>query len=145
VSDNILNFKFGIPGLPKDLKKFQLVAVEKDSPFFLLRSVDELSVCFVLIDPFYFFPDYQVELPDQEQKELELHDFQDAAVFCILNMSKGLTNATVNLMAPIVVNVKTGCAKQVILTDSKYDIRHPLPLKQHACEKEQSDEKEADR
>ncbi|MCL0106353.1 flagellar assembly protein FliW [Peptococcaceae bacterium] len=89
MSDNILNFKFGIPGLPKDLKKFQLVAVEKDSPFFLLRSVDELSVCFVLIDPFYFFPDYQVELPDQEQKELELHDFQDAAVFLHTKYEQG--------------------------------------------------------
>jgi len=128
MSDNIIMFPVGIPGLPEELKEFKLFAVEENSPFFLLKSHLEEKVCFILADPFVFFPDYQVELSGPDQKELEIYDLKDAAVFCVVNMSEGLSKATVNLTAPIIINVRTGRAKQIIIADDTYDIRHPLLL-----------------
>lgn len=49
------------------------------------------------------------------------------AVFSIVNASKGLKKATVNLLAPVVVNTATGSARQVVLSDRRYTVRHPLP------------------
>jgi flagellar assembly factor FliW len=34
--------------------------------------------------------------------------------------------ATLNLMAPIVINDKDRCGKQVILHESRYSVKHPL-------------------
>ncbi|NBQ61596.1 MAG: hypothetical protein EBU40_04855, partial [Proteobacteria bacterium] len=34
--------------------------------------------------------------------------------------------STVNLLAPVIVNRKRGVGKQVILSDARYSLRHPL-------------------
>ncbi|MDZ7260855.1 MAG: flagellar assembly protein FliW [candidate division KSB1 bacterium] len=42
-----------------------------------------------------------------------------------------LFRITANLLAPIIINVKKRLAKQVILYESQYPHRYPLPLKTH--------------
>jgi flagellar assembly factor FliW len=34
---------------------------------------------------------------------------------------------TANLVGPIVINVKKKLAKQIVLSDSQYSLRHPIP------------------
>ena len=36
------------------------------------------------------------------------------------------SEATINLMAPIVINERERCGKQVILHESQYSVKHPL-------------------
>ena len=130
--ENIITFKSALPGLPEELKEFQLLAVEQSSPFYLLKSVVEETICFILINPFAFFPEYQFELPEAEKNKLNLNDAgsdaKKVAVFCIVNASAGLSQATVNLMAPLIINTETNQAKQIMLSNEKYTIRHPLSL-----------------
>jgi flagellar assembly factor FliW len=40
---------------------------------------------------------------------------------------------TANLLAPIVVNLNTQCARQVIQVDSAYSHRENLPIRMAAC------------
>ncbi|MCD5406275.1 MAG: flagellar assembly protein FliW [Desulfotomaculum sp.] len=130
--ENVVTFKSGLPGLPAELTEFQLLAVEQNSPFFLLKSVVEETICFIVINPFNFLPEYQFELPAAEKNKLNLNDQQNTAkkvaIFCIVNVSEGLPKATVNLMAPLVVNTETNQAKQIVLSGDQYAIRHPLPV-----------------
>lgn len=125
---NIYTFKTGLPGLPEDLKDFNLIAIDKDSPFYLLQSTKDEEICFIVINPFLFFPGYEFDISNEEKTKLDLENNNDIAVFCIVNASEGLKTATVNLLAPIVVNTATGAAKQVVLNDQRYTIRQPLPL-----------------
>lgn len=126
--ENVFIFKTGLPGLPEELKEFQFISLQKDSPFYLLRSVHDEKICFVLINPFVFFPDYEFDLPEEDKTKINVTDLKDVAVFCIVNASKGIKKATVNLLAPVVFNIKVGLARQVVLSDKRYNIRQPLSL-----------------
>ncbi|MDQ0285627.1 flagellar assembly factor FliW [Desulfofundulus luciae] len=119
-------FPAGLPGLPADLTEFELVAAAEDSPFFFLQSLQDENTGFILVNPFFFFPDYEFDLPDEEARALGVNSPDQVAVFCIVNASRGLAHATVNLLAPVVVNAATGTARQLVLVDERYSIRHPL-------------------
>lgn len=121
-----ITFKTGLPGLPEELKQFQLLAVEQNSPFYLLQSTSDKEICFILINPFPVFKDYEFELPEEDKTKLEIKEPKDITIFCIVNAAQGLKNATVNLLAPVVINITTGSARQVVLNDNRYNIRHPL-------------------
>lgn len=125
--NKIITFPAGVPGLPAELTRFELAALAGDSPFFFLQSRQDENVGFILINPFALFSAYEFDLPDEEAEALGISDPGNVAVFCIVNASRGIKNATVNLLAPVVVNTATGVARQVVLTDSRYGIRHPLP------------------
>lgn len=122
-----LTFPAGLPGLPVELNRFELVALAEDSPFFFLQSLQEEKIGFILINPFLLFPDYEFNLPDEEAEALDIRaPKEQLAVFCIVNASRGLKSATVNLIAPVVLNNATGAARQVVLNDRRYSVRHPL-------------------
>lgn len=122
----IITFKNGLPGLEK-YKQFHLTAVDQNSPFYLLQSTTDENIGFILINPFAVYPDYEFDLPEEHKTSLDIHDIKDVAVFCIVNFSGGIKKATVNLLAPVVVNVKTNTARQIVLNDKRYQIKHPLP------------------
>ncbi|MGI9951229.1 flagellar assembly protein FliW [Moorellaceae bacterium AZ2] len=126
--ERVLSFPSSLPGLPPELTRFELLALAPDSPFYLLRSLQDENVGFILVNPFFFFPDYEFDLPQEEAEALGLSSIEEVAVFCIVNAPRGPKSATVNLLAPVVVNVATGEARQVVLADSRYGLRHPLPL-----------------
>ncbi|MBC7324390.1 MAG: flagellar assembly protein FliW [Moorella sp. (in: Bacteria)] len=124
--NKVITFPAGLPGLPADLTGFELMAVAEDSPFFFLQSLQDENIGFILINPFALFPDYEFDLPDEEVRALGVNSPDQVAVFCIVNASRGLAHATVNLLAPVVVNAATGTARQVVLVNGRYSIRHPL-------------------
>lgn len=117
----------GLPGLPGELTGFALVALAEDSPFFFLQSLQDNSIGFILVNPFALFPDYEFDLPCEETDVLGVDGPDQLAVFCIVNASRGFKNATANLLAPVVMNIATGAARQVTLSDKRYSLRHPLP------------------
>jgi flagellar assembly factor FliW len=124
----LLTFKSGLPGLPENYTQFNLIALNEDSPFYIMKLQQDGEISFILINPFPFFPNYEFDLPEEDKTKLEINTEQNIAIFTIVNVSKGLNQATVNLLAPVVVNIQTGQARQVVLNDKRYQIRHPLPL-----------------
>jgi flagellar assembly factor FliW len=48
------------------------------------------------------------------------------AVYAVATIPEDPNKATLNLMAPIVINDRVRCGKQVILHESKYSVKHPL-------------------
>lgn len=124
---NVFTFPAGLPGLPGELTGFELIALAPDSPFFFLQSLQEENVGFILLNPFALFPGYEFDLPEEDAAALGVKKPEDVVVFCIVNASRGLKNATVNLLAPLVLNTTAGVARQVVLDDRRYGVRHPLP------------------
>lgn len=127
-----LFFEDGIPGF-SHLQFFQLMQ-EEESPFFLMQSTEETDVGFWVIDPFLFFTEYKFELPDVAKRALRIDEKSQIAVFSIVTIREN-NQATVNLKAPIVVNLTNRMGRQVILQEDTYSIRQPLFEQQAADSK----------
>ncbi|USG65328.1 flagellar assembly protein FliW [Brevibacillus ruminantium] len=117
-----LFFEDGIPGFGE--LQFFLLKQEEESPFFLIQSAEEKEVGFWVINPFVFFPEYEFSLTDAAKSALHIDEDTSIAVFTIITMRE--KQVTVNLKAPIVVNLIKRMARQVILQDDRYSIRQPL-------------------
>jgi len=124
---NKLSFPWGIPGL-EDYRQFTLTLLEADSPYYYLRSTDRPEIGLLLVNPFVLFRDYEFDLAEEVVAQLKIADQGQVAVLCAVNTSRGLDLATVNLLAPIVINTQNFLAKQVILNDRRYSLRAPLKI-----------------
>src|SRR5579885_2428896 len=114
------------------LKEHRLIARPGDAPFCWLQVKGHPSLAFVVIEPFHFLPDYQPDLPQPDVDFLGLHSPEDAAVYVIVTVS-GPRRATANLKGPIVINRRTGLAKQVVIANAaQYSVAHPLPVSANA-------------
>ncbi|MGL6108260.1 flagellar assembly protein FliW [Romboutsia sp.] len=116
-------FKKGIPGF-EELKKFTIDDLEGNDKFKLIQSEEEIS--FVAVNPFDIYTDYEINLNDETIKELEIESPNDVLVLSILTLGKTLEETTMNLKAPIVVNIKNNLGKQFILQSEDYQTKHPL-------------------
>jgi len=79
------------------------------------------------VDPFPCFPDYSLEISDQDKKELQLDQVEDVLVFTTVTLL-GESKMTTNLAAPVVVNTRSRLAKQLILPERVEEMRVPLPV-----------------
>ena len=128
VEDKVIHVPSGLFGFP-DSKRYTLLEHRKGSPFVWLQSVDNGSLAFVLIDPLLVKPDYEVRISPEDINELQLVDAPDGIqTLVIVNITSGeKMELTVNLLGPIVINTKKKFGKQIILSDSDYSLRHPIP------------------
>ncbi|HSR67145.1 MAG TPA: flagellar assembly protein FliW [Acidobacteriota bacterium] len=123
--EDIVEFPDGMPGFAK-LRRFLLIESPDFQPFSFLQSVEEPSISFPLLPPQAVDSDYHFELPKKDRRSLDLERPEEAAVFCIVTIDEDPSKATVNLFAPVVLNLPTRKAAQVILFNSSYSTATPL-------------------
>ncbi len=122
-----LSFDDPLLGFP-DSATYVVVEVV-DTPYVWLQSADEPEVAFLATSPFLFFPDYDLELPEQARESLGVDDPSQVEVLSLITvhrMGDDPVNITANLLGPIVVNVESRKARQVVLDRSGYSTREPL-------------------
>lgn len=108
--------------------EFVLQEIDPASIVCALRSLDDPEVRFLVMPPGPCFPDYEPEISDDWAETLELSRAEDALVLVIVNAGASVAEATVNLMAPIVINTVTLRAAQVVLSDAALPLRAPLSV-----------------
>ena len=95
--------------------------MSENDKFSWLQSVDNDSVTFPITVPQAFDIDYTFEIDDNNQKLLNLNDANDLLTFNIVNIPLNRPeDATINLLAPIVVNIKENIGAQLILSGSNH-------------------------
>ena len=80
-----------------------------------------------MLPPGPFFPDYEPEIDDDWAERLELTSSEDALVLVLVTPGATAGEATANLLAPVVINVRTRRAAQIVLDDAALPLRAPLP------------------
>lgn len=123
--DSILKFENGILGFEK-FKDYVMINFELGSDDLMcLQSLDEKELAFVLVNPFNLKPDYSPSLTEEDVEELEISDSTEG-VFCyaICTVKDNITENTVNLKSPIIVNPENMKAKQIVLENNEYAVRH---------------------
>ena len=133
--DKIISVKNGIIGFPEAIE-YLFIEKDRNDPFKWLQSVQHGDLAFVLLDPFIFFPGYQVNLTKELADDLELDSVEQAIALVIVIIPKDLRDITANLLAPVILNPYKRLAKQIILLDTQYTTRHFLiPRKEENKEK----------
>ena len=133
--EKIITMKRDMPGFP-GLKRFVMLNREESRPFLWFQSVDDPGLAFVIINPFLFNPDYQVDLNGLSLKlgwEMNNKAQEGLAVFVLVNASSGAAEKmTANFMAPLLIHMDRFEAVQLIMQDSDYSHNHPLFEKETA-------------
>jgi flagellar assembly factor FliW len=121
----LLIFPSGLVGFPA-LRHFVVLDAAVDSDYQWLQSVEEPSLAFVIVDVHLFQQDFRVEIPDEGLTELDLTQTDPITIMAVVTIPAGKPEqATANLRAPVVVNLRTRRGKQLILHES-IPLRYPL-------------------
>ncbi len=131
--ENLLFFPAGMIGFP-NLQKFIVMPNKKKGPLFWIQSVDDPAFAFVLTDPTNFFLEYSVAPDPSERQFLQIEEDDPCYVLCVVTVPAD-QNITLNLAGPILFAPKTNRAIQVILENSEYSAKTPLPQPKPADEK----------
>ncbi|HID69798.1 MAG TPA: flagellar assembly protein FliW [Desulfobacterales bacterium] len=123
--DNLLHFPAGMIGFP-NLHNFIVMPNKKEGPLFWIQSIDDPDIAFVLTDPSNFFLDYKVEPDETEKNYLNISADEECFVLSVVTVPPD-QKITLNLTAPILFSPKTNRAIQVILENSDYNSKTPLP------------------
>lgn len=121
----IYQFEQGIPGF-EHLNQFVFEEVGNDLPMKLMKAVEDQDISLLVASPFLFYSDYEWELPDSTKEELSINYEEEIEIWSIVTVPSDLEKATINLLAPIVLNSRTRLGKQLILHDNTYSSRAPL-------------------
>lgn len=103
----------------EDEREFILIKEKDDSPFCWLQSLKTPELAFLLADPFIFFPDYVVELDD-------VYKDKNIVIYVIVTLNEDFKLSTANLVAPIIIDVESKEASQIILENSPYTTKHHI-------------------
>ncbi|WP_157935543.1 flagellar assembly protein FliW [Kyrpidia spormannii] len=117
----LIRFEGGIPGFP-DVRAFVLQTIPDHERWFRLIG-EEGEPAFLVVDPFLIVPDYEIEVPDDLLPGAKQ---EDVMVLAIVRVPEDPREATVNLRAPLVVDMRHRRGVQWVPTESPHSLRHPL-------------------
>lgn len=129
---DIIVFKKGIPGF-EHLKKFILVPVEENNLFYILHSVEDSNIGILVASPFNILRDYEFNLNKDKEAELKIESMEDIFIVNTVTLNSLLENITINLKAPIIINIKENIGEQLILDKVEYPIKYPLFKGEVSC------------
>ncbi len=122
--EETITFHDGLPGF-EDYKKFVIIKSEGlEVPFYWMQSAEKEDLAFVLLDPFVFKKNYSFELNKTVVDKLVIEKPEDVAVFSVVVIPEDISKMTANLLAPIVINIKSMQGKQVVLDSNEYHTKH---------------------
>ena len=130
--EEVFDFPAGLPGF-EDQKAFLLIAQAHTNPLVFMQSLADPNLCFLALPVLAVDPEYRLSLSSEELASLGLDSGSipaigvDTGCFVLMTVSQDAP-PTVNLMSPIVINLRLRKGIQAIPTTSSYSLRHPLVL-----------------
>lgn len=121
----LITFDEGLLGLEESTKTMVLVE-QADSPYYWLHSTVDPDVAFVVTDPWQFWPDYDLVIPDEVQRDLGLDGPDEVQVMVLVSVrpvEDGIPEVTANLLGPVVVNGESRRGRQLVLENADYSTR----------------------
>ena len=122
----LLFFKNGLPGL-EECREFVILQFEESAPLHWLQSIHSPAICLPIINAFAICPEYVFDISDEDVYELALSGPEDVyVVSVVLIPEQDIEQMTANLVAPIIINYRTGASKQIIINNGDYNVRFPV-------------------
>ncbi len=122
----IFNFAMPLIGFD-DRTKFVIIEPNQDALFKWLQSVDDPALAFPIISVSALNFDYTIDIPDNVVEALNITNIESLLVMNITSIPQDdPKGTTINLLAPVIFNLDTQTAGQVVLSGSGYDISYPM-------------------
>lgn len=123
--DALVTLPSGLVGLGH-YTRFVVIEEEDHATFQWLQAVEEPGLAVVVVDANFIRSALQVDLSDDVIAEIELHPDDPVALYLVVTIPKDQPEqATVNLRGPIVMNLRTRKAKQLVLHEA-WPVKYPL-------------------
>jgi flagellar assembly factor FliW len=128
--DAVFHFPQGIPGFEEE-QRFVLIEAGERAPLVFLQSMARANLCFAALPIQVVERQYQMAIAPEDLEELELDTGHqpalgvDVTVLALISVQSP-SGVTANLMAPVVLNLKTRRGLQAIRRDARYSHEHPL-------------------
>lgn len=126
--DKIITFPGGIIGFP-DLKRFTLLHDEEQgvsAGIRWLQSLEEPGFAMPVMDPLMVKADYNPEIDDELLTGIGEVTADNLLVLVTVRVPSDLTQMSVNLQGPIIINVDERRACQIIVDVDTYPVRFPI-------------------
>ena len=125
--DKLIYFPKGIIGFP-DLKDFALIHDEEkgSDSIHWLQAIQEPAFAMPVMDPLLVCSDYNPEADDELLNNLGEIKPDDLLVLVTVTVPSDLTQMSVNLKGPIVINAGERKAIQVIAEGDTYQVKFPI-------------------
>jgi len=127
--ERILHFSQGLIGFPS-CRRYVILEHRQGSPFKWMLSIDNPELGFAVASPYELVADYCP--PIELAARLLATDPTEVALFVIVTIPPDPTRMTVNLMAPVAVDLRTNTARQIILDDPRFPSSYALLSQQPA-------------
>ena len=128
-----INIPEGLYGF-EDYIEYVLLDAEQQ-PYYWLQSVKDRDIAFILINPFLFRPDYELNIPNEDLEDIGLKTPEKALIFAIVTIPPDGSAMTANLQGPLVINRDNMTGKQWILSDVRWKTRHDIAAELKNAEK----------
>ena len=126
--DKLIQFANGIVGFP-ELKDFALIYDEEkgtDSDVRWMQSIQEPNFAIPVIDPLAIKPDYNPVVEDELLNSVGEINPAELLVLVTITVPKEITQMSINLRAPIVINAAVKKACQIIVEGEDYPVKFPI-------------------
>ncbi len=119
----IWSFPKGIPGFEEE-KEFVLLPISDNPIFNVLQSVNVRDIALIVANPHNLIEDYSYDIDEPTIKLLDIKKVEEFFVLSVLSIKEPFETSTINLQAPIIFNSRIKRAKQMIINDNKFALRH---------------------
>ena len=116
--DGILGFDF--------IKKFVILDADENTPFKWMQAFSEPDLAFIIIQPVFFSPDYELIIAQGDMDALQADDKESLLVFAIVTIPENASDMTAYLQGPVIINPKKKIGRQVISLSEKYTVKHKI-------------------
>jgi flagellar assembly factor FliW len=122
-------FPRGLPGF-EEARAFVPLSFSETAPLVYLQSLEDPGLCFLTLPLLAVEPRYRLQIAREDLAFLGLAARAQPRigydVLCLTVVSLGPKGPTANLLAPIVVNLRSRQAVQALCPKTGYSHRHPL-------------------
>ncbi len=126
--DKLIRFEGGLVGFP-DLVDFALIHDaddEKAKGIQWLQSIQEPQFAIPVLDPLSVLDSYNPQIEDELLKPLGEMSGDNMLVLVTVTVPRDITQMSVNLRGPIIINADNKKAAQVIAEGDKYPVKFPV-------------------
>ena len=125
-----IEFSRGLPGF-EERHRFVAIHQQSAAPLVFLQSIEDPGLCFITAPVLAVDPQYRLKLSEEDREAADLSAVRQPRigkdVWALAVISMRASGPTANLLAPLVINLRSLRAVQAVLRDSDYSHRYVLP------------------
>lgn len=115
-ADDILLFPQGVLGF-EDCRHWVLLADADNESVGWLQNISRPDLALAVVSPRRFVPGYEVRVPRGQLIPLQLAEIDQAYVLTVVSKNEG--ELTVNLKAPLIINLDRRLGRQIVSCDDQ--------------------------